>query len=377
MPEIDSETKQRVSAVEASPPGFLCRSPYEYVHIQANGDVYPCCPSKFGRIIGNLTTQTLDDIWHSEAANKVRDSIEDGSYRYCNEKACEYLRGAAEQDEECSPPDLVAWSHERGLLDAKSSPRVANFGFDRTCNLDCSYCRTSLFRPSQDDLDRNALIDANIFYSTLTDTQRIVLLGEGDPFSSPFYRRKLREYDWSQHPRLRIKIQTNGLLLTRKMWRSIEISHSAIDWITVSVDAATSDTYRENRGGDFEILLSNLDFIANLRGFGEIERFSINFLVQANNFEEMPEFIRLGRNLGCDQIEFQRIENWGTYTDEQFRVRAVHEPQHPQYDAFQRILGDPLMRDPSVWLLKVTPERPESSPIGVLSWDDCLGEVAP
>ena len=33
------------------PAGFLCRSPFEYVHIQANGDVYPCCPSKFGQVI--------------------------------------------------------------------------------------------------------------------------------------------------------------------------------------------------------------------------------------------------------------------------------------------------------------------------------------
>jgi radical SAM protein with 4Fe4S-binding SPASM domain len=361
MPERDSP-----------PPGFLCRSPFEYVHIQANGDVYPCCPSKFGKIIGNLTTQTLEEIWHSDPAREVRESIVTGSYRFCNAKACEYLCGTADRGEELSPPDLVAWTDKHGLLDALSSPRVANFGFDRLCNLACSYCRESVFRPTEHDLRRIAKIDANIFSSALGDTRRIILLGEGDPFASAFCRDKLMRYDWTRHPRLRIKIQTNGLLLDREMWRSIEASHQAIDWISVSVDAASEETYRKNRGGDFGVLLRNLDFIANLRALSDIDRFCINFLVQANNFHEMPEFVRLGRNLGCDQIEFQRLEDWGTYTEEQFRERAVHEPDHVRHEVFQRVLEHPILQDPSVWLLKLVPRKPHTAPIGVMTWDDCV-----
>jgi radical SAM protein with 4Fe4S-binding SPASM domain len=362
---------------DTPPPGFLCRSPFEYVHIQANGDVYPCCPSKFGKVIGNLTRQTLEEVWHSDAARAVRESIIDGSYRFCNAGACEYLCGAADRGEELSPPELVSWSSRQGLLDPLSSPRVANFGFDRLCNLSCSYCRKSLFRPSEQDLQRTETIDANVFRSSLEDTRRIVLLGEGDPFASPFYRDKLMQYDWSRHPRLRIKIQTNGLLLTRERWQSITASHAAIDWISVSVDAASAETYRINRGGDFDLLLRNLDFIANLRALGDIDRFCVNFLVQANNFHEMPAFARLGRGLGCDQVEFQRIENWGTFSDEQFRARAVHERGHPRHADFRRVLEDPVLHDPLVWLLKLAPRKPNTDPIGVMSWDDCVTEDAP
>jgi radical SAM protein with 4Fe4S-binding SPASM domain len=359
------------------PPGFLCRSPFEYVHIQANGDVYPCCPSKFGKVIGNLTTQTLEEIWHSDQARAVRDSIVNGTYRFCNASACEYLSGTADRGEALSPPDLVAWSASRGLLDPLSSPRVMNFGSDRQCNLACSYCRETVFRPTEADHARIAAIDANVFQSALADTRRIVLLGEGDPFASVFYREKLMRYDWSRHPRLRIKIQTNGLLLNRTMWHAIAASHRAIDWISVSVDAASAGTYRQNRGGDFDMLVRNLDFMANLRALSAIDRFCLNFLVQANNFHEMPEFVRLGRNLGCDQIEFQRIENWGTFDDEQFRTRAVHRPDHPLHDEFQRVLEHPMLRDPSVWLLKVTPRQPHTAPLGVVSWDDCAPVDAP
>jgi len=366
---------ERSDASEAAPSGFLCRSPFEYAHIQANGDVYPCCPSKFGKIIGNLSRQKLDDIWKSEAAESVRASIVDGSYRYCNASACEYLRAAAEHKEALSPPELVAWAKSNGQLDAGPSPRVANFGSDRACNLACSYCRKSVFRPTADDELRTATIDENFFSSTISTTKRIVLLGEGDPFASKYYRDKLTHYEWSKHPQLKIKIQTNGLLLTRDMWATIAPSHQAIDWIWVSVDAATPATYRINRGGEFNRLLANLDFIANLRALQKIERFCLSFVVQTNNFREMPAFVKLGKYLGCDQVEFQRIENWGTYTDEQFRERAVHEDSHRDCAELSQILEDPIFQDPIVWLLKVVPKRADTAPIGVMSWDDCSREV--
>jgi radical SAM protein with 4Fe4S-binding SPASM domain len=352
---------------DRAPAGFFCRSPFEYVHIQANGDVYPCCPSKFGRIIGNLKTSTLEEVWSSPAAREVRDSIVDGSYKFCNAAACEYLRDASARGQALSPLPLVRWAADRGMLESGALPTVANFGFDRSCNLECGYCRKELFRPTASQLDTIGAIDANIFNSRLDGLERIILLGEGDPFASVHYREKLRHYDWGRHPRLKIKIQSNGLLLTPAMWSSIERSHSAIDWISISVDAASPETYRLNRGGNYAVVLRNLDFVANLRALGHIEKFFINFLVLANNFHEMPAFARIGRRLGCDLIEFQRLENWGTYCEEEYRARAVHEPFHPQHADFVRVLDDPALADDRVWLLKLTARPQETAAIGVMS----------
>lgn len=360
------------------PVGFLCRSPFEYVHIQANGDVYPCCPSKFGKTIGNLNHQTLAEVWSSPEAEEARASMLDGSHRFCNAEACEYLRGAQANGEALAPQELVAWSRAKGLLDAGASPAVANFGFDRACNLACSYCRTSRFQPDAEDERMVAAIDANIFGgSAPAELRRIVFLGEGDPFDSRLCREKLRTYDWGRHPQLRIKIQTNGLLLNPAMWRSIAASHQAIDWISVSVDAASAQTYRANRGGDFRTLRRNLAFIGNLRAIGRIDRFCVNFLVQANNFREMPDFVRLGLEMGCDQVEFQRLENWGTYTEAQYRERAVHEPFHSDHEVFLQVLSDDVLRDQHVWLLKVTPSEPGRSSVGVMSWDDGPARLSP
>jgi radical SAM protein with 4Fe4S-binding SPASM domain len=355
-----------------SPPdGFLCRSPFEYAHIQANGDVYSCCPSKFGKIIGNVNQISLREAWNSAEAQEARQSILDGSYRFCNAQACEYLRIANERNKPLSPKPLLDWAMKEQLLDPGSTPNVINMSFDRSCNLECGYCRTQIFRPTVEQRTVIARIDANIFESSLEDTDRIILLGEGDPFASPFYKDKLCHYDWSRHPRLKIKIQTNGLLLTPAMWDNLAQSRQAIDWISISVDAANAATYRINRGGDFRLLLRNLDFVANLRALRHIERFFVNFLVQANNFTEMPAFARLGQQLGCDLIEFQRLENWGTYSDEEYRSCAVHEPYHPAHEEFCRVLEDPALRHEAVWLLKLGTQAPRSEVVGVMS---CRGD---
>jgi radical SAM protein with 4Fe4S-binding SPASM domain len=355
----------------SAPEGFLCRSPFEYVHIQANGDVYPCCPSKFGKIIGNVNTMTLRDAWNSDEAQQVRESMLDGSYRFCNAQACEYLRDANARNMALSPQPLVDWARQNHLIDATATPSVINFSFDRSCNLGCGYCRKEIFRPTVQQREVIARIDTNIFATSLENTERIILLGEGDPFASPFYKEKLCHYDWSQHPRLKIKIQTNGLLLTPAMWNSMAASHESIDWISVSVDAADAETYRINRGADFNLLLANLDFIANLRALGHIERLFINFLVQANNFRQMPAFARLGQQLGCDLIEFQRLENWGTFDQAAYRARAVHESFHPQHEEFREVLEDPALQQPGVWLLKLGAQAPGTGVVGVMS---CKGD---
>lgn len=357
---------------DSTPPdGFLCRSPFEYVHIQANGDVYPCCPSKFGKIIGNVNTMSLREAWNSPEANAVRESILDGSYKFCNAQACEYLRDGNARGKALSPPPLVDWAKKQRLLDPGETPSVVNFSFDRSCNLECDYCRKEVFRPNAQQREVIARIDTNIFASSLDDTERIILLGEGDPFASPFYKEKLCHYDWSRHPKLKIKIQTNGLLLTPTMWNSIARSHQAIDWISVSVDAADGETYRLNRGGDFNLLLRNLDFIANLRALGHIERLFVNFLVQANNFRQMPAFARLGQQLGCDLIEFQRLENWGTYDEPAYRARAIHEEFHPQHEEFKHVLDDPALQYEAVWLLKLGAQAPGTDAVTIMS---CKGE---
>jgi hypothetical protein len=158
----------------------------------------------------------------------------------------------------------------------------------------------------------------------------------------------LRNFDAAAHPAVRIRLSTNGLLFTERMWNMI--CHDAIDAIDVSIDAATPATYALNRGGDFDLLLRNLDFMGKLRRRSALASFEMHFVVQANNFLEMPAFARLGFGFHCDMVCFKQLVNWGTYSAEEYSARAVQHPGHPQHHDFLEVLRDPVFRHPAVYL---------------------------
>jgi hypothetical protein len=83
---------------------------------------------------------------------------------------------------------------------------------------------------------------------------------------------------------------------------------------------------------------------------GDIGEFIISFVVNAANFREMKEFARLGCKLGCDQVAFSSMSNWCTFSEEEYRGLAVHLPEHEEHAALKEILGDPIFRDPRVFL---------------------------
>src|SRR5206468_11023436 len=83
----------------------------------------------------------------------------------------------------------------------------------------------------------------------------------------------------------------------------------------------------------------------------------ISMVVQDNNFREMPDFVRLGQRLSFDVVYFSQLVNWGTFSDEEFRRRAVHRPGHPRYREFVALLQDRLFDVPIVDLGNLTSTR--------------------
>jgi sulfatase maturation enzyme AslB (radical SAM superfamily) len=179
-----------------------------------------------------------------------------------------------------------------------------------------------------------------------------VVTGSGDPLASSLYREFLQNLDFSKYPKLQIELFTNGLLLTPMMWDSLHKINPAIYKIRISIDAANEHTYRLNRrGGNFKILLENLEFIKKLRNSGDIEQFYIQFVVQKNNYKEMKKFVELGKKFSCDHVVFSKIRNWGTYTKKEYSEIAVHEKSHPEHRDLLEILKNPIFKDPFVWMI--------------------------
>jgi hypothetical protein len=58
--------------------------------------------------------------------------------------------------------------------------------------------------------------------------------------------------------------------------------------------------------------------------------------------------VRLAQRLGVDQLDFFKLENIGTYSEDEYRQRNIADPSHPQHQELLEVLQDPLFGSPLV-----------------------------
>ncbi len=343
---------------------LFCSKPFEWFEVtqlNGRGGVYLCCPSWLDTPIGNLQYQAVSEIWNGEKAQDIRRSILDGSFRYCNRYRCSFLQnesGPIKRIEEVKDRDLKAVI-EKNLTTLPHGPKQIVCTYDRSCNLSCPSCRTEVVVESESKQEISN-IQQRIQDEALKDASYLHISGSGDPFGSPFFRKWLQTMKRQDMPNLeRIHLQTNGLLWTPAMWGTIagEIQQ-LVRSAEISIDAAIPETYSINRrGGNFEQLFANLEFISELRRNGPLESVKISMVVQENNFMEMPDFVRVGRRFNFDTVYFSQLVNWGTFSEEEFASRAIHLPGHPRHAEFVNLLRNEIFDEPLVDLGNLTKTR--------------------
>lgn len=115
--------------------------------------------------------------------------------------------------------------------------------------------------------------------------------------------------------------------------------------LTVSVDAASKETYRRIRGGNFDVLRENMKFASELRHNGQLSYFRMNFVVQKENYNEMIDFVQWGKALNVDEVFFTKILNWGTYTSEEFeQVSMMEKDGITPKPELREVLNHPVMQ---------------------------------
>lgn len=307
---------------------FICITPFVYLEAHKNG-IYSCCPSWLPNKISNL--ENIETAWESEELKKVQESIIDGSYKYCSKTECPYLSEL-----------LMNGNKPRGFIDKsnfnvnnyKKGPTNINFAFDRSCNLSCPSCRNVAIMADGTELEFiddtiNKIVD--VYGKNIT---MLYLSGSADPFASKSIRKLLLNFDRKKFPNVNhIHLHTNGLLLTEKMWNSLSHIHDLIKTIEISVDAANEETYKiVRRGGDWKTLIDNLNFISTIK----LRDKRISFVVQDTNYLEMENFYSLMMKIFNNNADvyFNKITNWGTYSENEFKLKQIWNECHPEFQMF-------------------------------------------
>jgi len=288
------------------------------------GSCYACeCTSWLPQSIGNLQIKPLKEIINSNIHKHLQSSINDKTYRYCNEHQCSYIKSNAVLH---GQPDRI--QHLR-------------LGIDDSCNLRCPSCRKQLIFHKVGSAYNLGIKLADKINEWLYDYKHPIQVhigSDGDPFASHVYRHFMDQTP--ERDNIKYSILTNALMLKEFAPRVPYVIRN-LNELGVSIDGATKDTYEKLRlGGRWEKINENLEYISELKdkhGF----RFIMHYVVQKDNYHEMEDIVMLGEKYNADRVWFSRIQDWNTWNN--FKEYNIFDVQHPQHSDY-RIQLDKLVK---------------------------------
>lgn len=331
---------------DISPDAYVCTKPFEWYEIAWNKQVYPCCPGWLPHAIGKMPEQRPDEIWNSDIAKKIRKSVIDGSFSYCKPEFCLHLKEKTWPVMQAKKIDIERYIR---AIEEPEAPIMVSASYDKSCNLACPSCRKDIVAANREDRESYDKLMADLLEVYGPNLRAINITGSGDPFASRHFWDLLQSGVLAQYPDLLIHLHTNAQLFDEFHWNRIADLHSQIAGVEISIDAATEKTYAVNRApGDWNQLIRNMAFIGELRRSQQIGLLQLDFVVQENNWQEMRDFVLLGQQWNADRIVFSALNNWGTFSTEEYQHRAIHSPRHPLYLQLLDLLEDDIFKIPQV-----------------------------
>lgn len=327
----------------------FCTLPFYEMTIGVDGRAFICCPSYLNLSVGNIFNKNVDNIINSEQAIKIRRSILDGSFKYCNRIACSFIAGNSLPTREAVARPVFRKAIDEDCAELDMVHRMS-LALDRSCNLSCPSCRTEVIIEKGEKVAKMMQATRDVILPTLKQIKIMQMSGYGEFAMSEPCRLILEKINPTEYPDLKLDLITNGLLFDKGFWQKYPNAHSMIRTVRVSIDGAVKDTYEKlRRGGNFNQLEQNMEFLASLRRQEMFEQFSILWVYQRDNFREMKAIVEWAVRLGCDYIYFEKLLDWNSYGDSNgYTERAVHLVNHPDYAEFRAIVSDPIFQHPIV-----------------------------
>ena len=312
--------------------GLYCHHPFNTISIDGNGDVFVCiCQAWLPISVGKIWEfKTLNDVLNSPKALIIQNSILDGSYRYCDNVSCSIIN-----------------ENSLGTTLPYKTINWINFSLDESCNLSCPSCRTEMRFIKENSAKFNFKFELVNHIVSLIEQHhtnlKFTLSGDGDPFASLIYRHFLSSLNLYNNNNIEIELVTNGILL-KDFWSKIEKIHNNLVRVKISFDAGSAEVYNlTRRGGNWHKLLESVKYIVDWKKqTNSSMALTSNFVVQKANFTDMKSYVELCDNLGFDEINFQKIQDWGTFKN--FADENIFLPEHPLHLEFLNQLSHKIFK---------------------------------
>jgi len=251
----------------------------------------------------------------------LQESVSDGTYRYCNEHQCPYVK------------DM------RPYRKTTNDIEHIRLGIDDSCNLRCPSCRKGMIFHKEGSAFKLGIRLAdriNEWLYNYSNPIKVHIGSDGDPFASHVYRHFMKHTPVREN--IKYSLLTNGLML-RDFHASIPHVINNMAELGVSIDGASSDTYEKLRlGGKWDKIMDALDFISVLKQEHNFQ-FSLHMVVQQENWHEMESMLDLAHRHNADRVYFNKIEDWNTDID--FDSQTFMESEEFK-ESIYRVSTDPI-----------------------------------
>lgn len=300
----------------------FCSQPFFNAEIYENGDVYNCCPH-FQKYIplGNIFNQPFDEIWNGKRAKEIRQSLLNGDFSVCDSMC---VNGKDEQiSQDCK-------------IEMEQYPKFFAVSSDNICNVKCRFCRENHPKSGISDEEFISKIDS-CFLPIMKNAEFIRFGCSGEPFAS-LKEKELIKRITETYPNIKIQIFTNGILGNEETLKKYNI-YGKIDSITVSIHAATKETYEKIvRGGNFDKLTKNLELYSNLKSKNLLNSLDFVFVVYAENYTEIPAFVEFAKKYNAHPMFWSFRKNINTEIGKQYEKYSVIEPTSEHYEKLCKII---------------------------------------
>ena len=191
------------------------------------------------------------------------------------------------------------------------------------CNLACRMCLVR-YRPK---LGRRT--GAMCFHTFkelvdgLPDLEKITLQGLGEPLLAPDI---FEMVEYSAERGIRLGFNTNGTFLAPAV--SERLVRAGVDWLHVSLDGATPETYEGIRdGSDFSLVRRNVIALveAKRRLGADRPTLQLVFVAMRRNILELPKLVRLAAEWGVGTVWVQNLSHSFSDTDPAGEYRAIRD----------------------------------------------------
>lgn len=182
----------------------------------------------------------------------------------------------------------------------KSKPVLLYAESSTFCNIACTICGKSFYKPSKESLGNMKLDLFKKMQGFFEKSSRLALYGYGEPLLNKDFPEML---NIAKKKRIYTSFNTNGNLLTEGIAR--RIVEKAHDEITISFSGATKETYEKiHYKSNYDKVINNIKRLNQLKKEYNSEKplLAFEFVAQRSNIEELPDLVRLAKKLEVQHV---------------------------------------------------------------------------